>query len=166
MSYIVDPLKKVVAGEISRDEFVREYRKGNAHNEHPIGYRLDKQGLFEHECVLDMYKTLGETPPVSQRRVAKLIRRTLVQIDEVGEVHEARPTNYANRMRWLYRFLHRSMSETHEQIVVYDDGNSERLPDAELNRLRPQPLGTAPHYDNEIKLSPTLLELFRAYRRS
>lgn len=165
MSDTKTPLQKVVAGEITRDEFVREYRKANAHKEHPIGHRLKDQGLFDHECVVDYYNTIGEPPPDSQRRVAKLVRRTLVQIDEVGEVHEARPTNFTNRMRWLYRFLHRSMSETHEQIMVYDDGRSERVPETELDRLRPQPLGTAPHYDNEIKLTPTLLELFRVYRR-
>lgn len=159
-------LQKVVAGEISRDDFIREYRKANAHNEHPIGYRLKDQGLFDHECVQAYYKTKGETAPESQRRIGKLVRRTTILIDEVGEIHEAKPTNFANRPRWLYRFLHRSMTETHEHFVTYADGVQERLSDAELDRLRPQPLGTAPHYVNDVKLTPTLLDLFRSHRRS
>ena len=158
-------LQKVVAGDISQDEFIREYRKGNAQNEHPIGFRLKDQGLFEHECVQAYYKTLGEPAPESQRRIAKLVRRTTVLIDEAGEIHEAKPTNFANRPRWLYRFLQRSLTETHEHFVTYEDGVQKRLADAELDRLRPQPLGTAPFYDNDIKLTPTLLGIFKAIRR-
>jgi hypothetical protein len=156
---------KVCRGEISRAQFLRDMHRANAHNEHPIGHRLKDSGLYDHECVQAYYKAMGEPPPIPQVMVARLVRRTIFQLEEVGEIHQPRPTNYADRAPWLYRLLHRSLVETSEQYVEYEPAARVKLSDAEIDRLRPQPLGTAPHYDGDIKPTPKMLELFRAWLR-
>jgi hypothetical protein len=156
---------KVGRGEISRAQFLRDMHRANAHNEHPIGYRLKDNGLYDHECVQAYYKARGEPAPLPQVKVGRLVRRTIFQLEEVGEVHQPRPTNYADRAPWLYRLLHRGLVETTEQYMEYESGARVKLSDAELDRLRPQPLGTAPHHDSDLKLTPKLLELINSVRR-
>lgn len=117
-----DYQQKVGRGEISRAQFLRDMHRANAHNEHPIGYRLKDDGLYDHECVQTYYKVRGEPPPVSQVKIGRLVRRTVFQLEEVGEVHQPRPTNYADRAPWLYRLLHRGLVETTEQYMEYEFG--------------------------------------------
>jgi hypothetical protein len=158
-------MKKVSSGEISRKEYMRDVHRANAHNEHPIGDRLKDQGLFDHECVVDFYRALGEPIPAPKMKVGRLVRKTIFQLEEVGEIHEPKATNFANRAPWLYKHLHRGMIETTEQYVEYEPGVAVRLSDAEISKLKPQPLGTAPHYDSDLKLTPRLLEIFNSIRR-
>ncbi|OPH84367.1 hypothetical protein [Nitrobacter vulgaris] len=164
MSKLGDYYAKVASGEISRKEFMRDVHRANAQNEHPIGFRLKDQGLFEHECVQDYYKASGEPPPMPKAKVGRLVRRTIFQLEEVGEVFEPKSTNYAGRAPWLYKLLHRGLVETTEQYIEYESGVRVKLSDAEIERLGPQPLGTAPHYD-DLQLTPRLQQLFNSVRR-
>ncbi|MCP3463078.1 hypothetical protein [Bradyrhizobium sp. CCGUVB23] len=166
MSDYSDYLDKVGKGEISRKEFMRDVHRANAHNEHPIGARLAPQGLFDNECVLSYYKARGEPPPMPKMKVGTITRRTIFQLVEVGEFFEPKPTNYPDRAPWLYRLVNRGLVETFEQTVEYELGVGAKLTDAELDQLRPQPLGTAPYYDSDLKPTPKLLELIRAWKRS
>ncbi|WP_316201409.1 MULTISPECIES: hypothetical protein [unclassified Bradyrhizobium] len=158
-------MRKVNSGEISRKDYMRDVHRANAHKEHPIGYRLKDQGLFDHECVVAYYHALCEPPPVPKMKVGRLVRKTIFQLEEVGEIHEPRATNFENRAPWLYRHLHRGLVETTEQYVEYEPGVMVRLSDAELGKLKAQPLGTAPHYDSDLKLTTRLLEILNSIRR-
>jgi hypothetical protein len=157
--------EKVEKGEISQEQFLKDMRRANAHNNHPIGLRLAQQGLTGHECVTAYYGDLGEPEPVPGFLVGRLSRRTVWQLEEVGEVYEPVPTNYANRPRWLYKHLHRGLIETHEQFIEYASGARVKLADTDLERLGPQPIGTAPYYDSDVKLPPRLMKLFHSMRR-
>ncbi|EJN16309.1 hypothetical protein PMI42_00144 [Bradyrhizobium sp. YR681] len=165
MSEYGDYLAKVGSGEISRRDFMRDVHRANAHNEHPIGDRLKDKGLFDHECVLSYYKAKGEPPPAPKMKVGRLVRRTIFQLEEIGEIFEPKATNFQDRAPWLYRLLHRGLVETAEQYVEYEPGARMKLTDTELNVLGPQPLGTAPHYDSDIKPTPRWIELFDNWRR-
>lgn len=156
---------KVANGQISRKTLMRDVHRVNADQEHPIGHRLKDQGLFDHECVVAYYSALGEPPPVPNMKVGRVVRKTVFLFEEVGEIYEPKATNYADRAPWLYRHLHRGLIETTEQYVEYEPGVRVKLTDAELDQLRPQPLGTAPHYDSDLKPTPRLLELINVWRR-
>jgi len=165
MTKFGDYLNEVSSGAISHREHMKNVHRANAHIEHPIGYRLAMKGLIGHECTDGYWKATGEPAPVPQMLVGRLKRVTVFQMEEVGEVFEPKATNYANRAPWLYRHLHRSLVETHEHYIEYAPGVSVRLNDTEIDKLRPQPLGTAPHYDSDLKPTPKLLELFNAICR-
>jgi|APThiThiocy_cv2_1041547.scaffolds.fasta_scaffold11855_3 hypothetical protein len=42
-------------------------------------------------------KPRQQEPPIPQVRLGRMVRRTIVQLEKVGEIHQPRPTNYADR---------------------------------------------------------------------
>ena len=138
-------------------------RRARAVALHPIGARLAEQGLFDHDSVRAYFHALGENPPVPAAPLGKLIRRQVFTYDEIGEVYLGEPSNRSDRPRYLYSLYHRAMSETHHEAVEYSSRDAGVIPAAELTRLRPQPLGTAPFDPRDIRLPAGLIELIRPY---